>query len=149
MEPNTDTLLKKLRVGDRFALYKSHMLFRWVKKLDKTGIWQVMATEDLKGMVAFNQVSEVTKKPLQKKDTLRKGTMHVKFIRHTKAVPGEWIFMGDLVAGDVFKRKQNDVHNWVVVQQRKQFYDVKRTDSAKPSKAGIYAKVLFVKHQKR
>ncbi len=145
MQQNTITKLSSLRIGDSFVFITRN----WInKKVDySTGSWQVMALADKAGYVAVNQVSEVTRLPLRKKDYLKQKNLQVKFIRHTKPVAGEKFFLVDLEEGDIFKMVDDDVHEYVLQKKHSHFYDVRKTSEAACIKGGKYATVIFLRHK--
>lgn len=146
MEQNTITKLGRLRKGDSFVPIKKN-LFR--NKVDySTGTWQVMALANKYGNVAVNQVSEVTRKPLRKKDQLKDEDTEVKFIRHTIPLPGEKCLLVDLNEGDFFRMPDNEVIEYVLQQKHTHFFDVRKTSEAACVKGGKYAAVIFLRSKK-
>lgn len=135
----TQTTLSALRIGDSFV---------YLVKKGKAGNipWRVTAREDRKGNVAVNQFNG--KKQINKYDLLKKASTQVIFLQHTIAVPGEHIFLENLEVGDVFKRKDDPVHEYVIEKKGHDFYDCRRLDQATPIKGGRISEVIFIRHGK-
>lgn len=133
MNPKTPTTLGQLRIGDSFV---------YPKRVDP---WRVTARADKNGKVAVNQWNAGTEKWIHKFDELKKQSTAVLFLRHTIPVPGEECMIDDLNPGDVFYRPDDVVHEYVMVKRGIQFSDVRRIDEAACIKAGVAAKVIFVR----
>lgn len=131
----TKTTLGALRIGDSFVYIKGNVA------------WRVTARKDKKGKVAVNQFNG--KKQINKYDTLKKADTTVIFLQHTVAVPGELIFLENLEVGDVFKRKEDAVHEYVIEKKGIDFYDCRRLDEAAPIKGGRISEVIFVRHKQQ
>lgn len=133
----TQTTLEALRIGDSFV----YML----KKSQAGNIpWRVTARADKKGMVAVNQFRG--KEKVNKYDKLKKKDTKVIFLQHTVAVPGELIFLENLEVGDIFKRKDDSVHEYVIERKGHDFYDCRRLDQPTPIKGGRISEVIFIRH---
>lgn len=133
MQRKTLTTLNQLRIGDSFVF------------AGKDEVWRVTARANKSGAVAINKF--IGDKQIYKYDELRKGKVQVVFLQHTIPVPGEEILLDNLVAGDVFKKSADDVHEYVVVQRSSDvWFDVRRLDQAAPEKGGKLANVIFIRH---
>lgn len=136
MEAKTVTTLGELRIGDSF-----------VYSLSRGDVWRVMAMADKNKRVAVNQIDPRTRKPVWKHDELKKANKKVVFLRHTVPVAGEPCLIDDLVPGDIFKRPEDSVHEWMLVNHGHMFSDVRRTDEPACGKAGKMAQVIFLRHK--
>jgi hypothetical protein len=129
----TQTTLAALRIGDSFVYPKGNVA------------WRVTARADRKGKVAVNQFRG--KEPINKYDTLKKKDTKVTFLQHTAPVPGELIFLENLEVGDIFKRKDDSVHEYVIEKKGHDFYDCRRLDQPTPIKGGRISEVIFIRHK--
>lgn len=144
MENNTITTLNKLRKGDRFYFTVKPLIAKRKVQSD-AGSWQVIEPANAKGRVIINQVSEVTRQKLHEKDTVKKGSSIVHFLRHTVPVPGEKIFIMELKPGSVFKKPDDNKTEWIVVRHNSISVDISKRGAAVNEKAGKYALVIFVR----
>ncbi|MFL5811411.1 MAG: hypothetical protein ACJ749_17945 [Flavisolibacter sp.] len=88
MERNTLTTLGLLRIGDRFT---------YPKRVD---VWQVMSKTS--NQVFVNQISPFKNATIHQYDEMKRASTQIKFIRHTKPLPGEEVLVKDLTEGDMF-----------------------------------------------
>lgn len=101
MQRQTIATLAELRPGDRF---------NYMKRVD---VWQVV--KQTSGYTAVNQFMP-WKQAVHMHDELKKNTTPVKFLRHTKPLPGDEAMLNDLTVGDVFYTNNDIMNEYTVIE---------------------------------